>query len=363
MDVRRYFKILGLDRNASLDDLKILYRAQVKAWHPDRLSERSPQVRQKAEERLKEINLAYENLRSYFMLKQHKNAQDWWKCKIKFEKRDINASESNLDQENRGGVLHWGMILALASVLAIGCLIVGYFTVITNRIHQQTRHAYTTEFEEYRKDELKLTGSGPQIARPMYISKKNQSIVGQAVDAFQKERFPYAVALLEDGIRENIRYVPGTEDLYIQSLQEWAASLFDTDPHKAQALLRKAIELSPENAKSHFYLGKFYTKLKDYPKAINYYCRAIDLDPSYHKSLFNLAFVYAVTTDYPSAEQTINKLIDLSPPYVDEAYFNLAMVQHLQGKRQQSIGNLERALEFNSKNLKARKYLLRFKVN
>jgi len=52
-----YYKILGVDRNATLDDIKKAYRKQAKKYHPD-ANPNNPQ----AEARFKEVNEAYEVL-------------------------------------------------------------------------------------------------------------------------------------------------------------------------------------------------------------------------------------------------------------------------------------------------------------
>ena len=61
------------------------------------------------------------------------------------------------------------------------------------------------------------------------------------------------------------------------------------------------------------------------------------------------------------AEQMYERVIDLSPPYVDEAHFNLAMIQSKQGRKTQSIANLEKALAMNPKNQVAKSYLNRLR--
>jgi len=53
---RDYYDVLGVSRNASLEEIKKAYRKLALEWHPDR--NKSPQ----AEERFKEINEAYEVL-------------------------------------------------------------------------------------------------------------------------------------------------------------------------------------------------------------------------------------------------------------------------------------------------------------
>ena len=73
MDIRRCFEILELDRDASPEELKQAYKDMVSVWNPDRFS-RNPRLRKKAEEKLKQANLAYETLSSYLSLKQQERA-------------------------------------------------------------------------------------------------------------------------------------------------------------------------------------------------------------------------------------------------------------------------------------------------
>lgn len=69
MDIKRCFEILELDRGVSPDKAKQAYKDMVNIWHPDRFSN-NPRLKQKAEEKLKEINVAYETLESYLSSKQ-----------------------------------------------------------------------------------------------------------------------------------------------------------------------------------------------------------------------------------------------------------------------------------------------------
>ena len=64
-DINRYFEILGLKLGASLDEVKDAYKDLVKVWHPDRFAH-DPKLQQKAQEKLKEINEAYEKLKAYY---------------------------------------------------------------------------------------------------------------------------------------------------------------------------------------------------------------------------------------------------------------------------------------------------------
>jgi DnaJ domain len=56
-------EVLGVAEGASPQELKAAYRDLAKVWHPDRFAH-DPRLQQKAQEKLKEINEAYEQLTS-----------------------------------------------------------------------------------------------------------------------------------------------------------------------------------------------------------------------------------------------------------------------------------------------------------
>jgi uncharacterized RDD family membrane protein YckC len=58
-----YYKILGLKIGASLDEVKDAYKDLVKVWHPDRFAN-EPKLQLKAQEKLKEINEAYQMIQN-----------------------------------------------------------------------------------------------------------------------------------------------------------------------------------------------------------------------------------------------------------------------------------------------------------
>jgi hypothetical protein len=62
-DIHRSYKILGLSPDASIEARKQAYKDLVKVWHPDRFSH-DPRLQQKAQEKLQEINEAYEKIKS-----------------------------------------------------------------------------------------------------------------------------------------------------------------------------------------------------------------------------------------------------------------------------------------------------------
>jgi hypothetical protein len=63
--IERALETLELDPDATPIEIKQAYRDLAKVWHPDRFPEDDSRLRKKAEEKLKEINEAYEILKGY----------------------------------------------------------------------------------------------------------------------------------------------------------------------------------------------------------------------------------------------------------------------------------------------------------
>ena len=57
------YKILGIDANATDDDVKKAYREMAKKYHPDKVAYLGDDVRKSAEQKLQEVNEAYDKIR------------------------------------------------------------------------------------------------------------------------------------------------------------------------------------------------------------------------------------------------------------------------------------------------------------
>jgi hypothetical protein len=61
MDLRNCYKILEIQQTASLSEIKQAYRDMIGIWHPDRYVQ-NPRLHEKATDKLKELNVAYNEL-------------------------------------------------------------------------------------------------------------------------------------------------------------------------------------------------------------------------------------------------------------------------------------------------------------
>ncbi len=191
------------------------------------------------------------------------------------------------------------------------------------------------------------------------ISKPN--VLEQAKTALHNKNFNRAIELFEQAIAQNPTNASTIKMYYSKALLGQAAGVFIKNSDTAEILLSKAIEADPQNAEAHFDLGRLYTKSKDYPKAIKAYQKAANLSYRPSDAFYNLGFIYASTKDFANAEKMFLHVVDLKPPYLDKVLFNLAVVQQQQGKKQQCIENLEKAMINNPKNQRAQQYLNQLK--
>jgi tetratricopeptide (TPR) repeat protein len=181
-----------------------------------------------------------------------------------------------------------------------------------------------------------------------------------AKGALAQKNYQLALELL-DATRTPDR-LPEFKPLYAQALAGRAGRLLETSPLEAETMLNKAVALDSTNVESYFVLGKLYTRSKDYARAIAAYQKAVSLDPDLADALFNLGFIYASTGMYENAEKMFAQAVRTHPPYLDKALFNLAMVQHKLGKKEESRINLEKAVAVKPDNQKAQTFLKQFKA-
>lgn len=146
-----------------------------------------------------------------------------------------------------------------------------------------------------------------------------------------------------------------------KKLESEAVKLLETQPEKAQALLLEAVKLDPASVQSHFQLGLVRLKMKDDPKAIESFSKVSKLDPQFPDAFFNLGYLFARNKDYARAEEMYARVVQLSPSYLDEALFNLAVIQDKLGKKKESLANLEKTLAVNPNNEPAKKLFEKMK--
>ena len=185
----------------------------------------------------------------------------------------------------------------------------------------------------------------------------------KGIRLLKEKRFAEASVLFEDILKTGPPDNGSISRLYSEALAGQASEISTKEPEKAKALLLKAVKLVPGNAQGHYLLGRIYTQQKDFTSAMASYQTAVELDPQMPNAYFNLGYIYAVKNDNIKAEEMFSRVVEMSPPFLDEALYNLAIVQRKMGNIQGCIKNLEKAIVVNPENDRAKRLLQTLKQN
>jgi serine/threonine protein kinase/TolA-binding protein len=181
--------------------------------------------------------------------------------------------------------------------------------------------------------------------------------IGEGVKALKAGLFDKAIDLFDEVLAVEPAMLQRVSKPYAEALEGQAAALNKTDLKKAEELLVQAAKFNPESVSAYTQLGLVYLRQKDFGNAARSYETVIQLGEKSADTFFNLGYVYAVQEDYAKAENMYAQVVQMDPPFLDEALFNLAMVQDRLGKRNQSVKNLRLAVQTNPKNTQAKHYL------
>ena len=195
---------------------------------------------------------------------------------------------------------------------------------------------------------------------PLHVDK-NADQLKAARDALKARQFSSAVAHFEAVLADDKSAINGFSDAYVEALQGLAEEMISTDKEFAKGLLLKALGIKPASVPVLSQLGFIYLSDNNYSQAINTYQKVAELDPQLPNAFFNLGYIYAVTENYTKAKEMYTQVVLMEPAFLDEALFNLAMVQEQLGEKRQCLKSLKRAIEINPDNASALAYLNQIK--
>ncbi len=419
MDVKKCFKTLKLDSNASIEDVKEAHRNLAFLWHPDRHATKSLITRKRAEREMQRINVAHETAVSflYSELEKRRLGEERAKAKAAAE-ADVKEAQGETQTTIYIKTLYKKLRIPKVAIsvsffiIIFSILIIGY--TLRDQIIPSQKNSEDSRIKpgetpssaktppptkesavlvggrersrpDAGKDSLKVEGPAKAVGvseeakLPKPVRGKDArgeerfAKAATAPDeglstkfeagkkALKEERFAKAVDLFKEILAGDPSMKKRVSVPYTQALQGQASELVKTDPEKAKAMLLTSVGLEPRNVKGHFQLALIYVRLKDYQKAIETYQKTAKLAPQFPETFFNLGYVYATIKDYSRAREMYSRAVELAPLFLDEVLFNLAIVHEKLGKRDESIKNLEYAIRVNPENLSAKRYLQRLK--
>jgi Flp pilus assembly protein TadD len=142
---------------------------------------------------------------------------------------------------------------------------------------------------------------------------------------------------------------PQATDFY-RLVDQASALMQDNKIPEAIQTLRKAIQLDPEDALTHYYLAVLLTKSSQETEALTEYRKACALNPANATYLDHLGMALASSGDRDGAIEQLQKAIALQPGSA-EHNFNLARLLELRGDYAGAVAPLQKAVELSkSKN-------------
>lgn len=133
------------------------------------------------------------------------------------------------------------------------------------------------------------------------------------------------------------------QELFFEALKQKGIENYE----KAIVALRKASEISEDNAVLYFELGKNYRELQQFPAAIENFQKATALEPKREAILVSLFETFAATRDFDSAISTVQKLISFDSDYKEDLA-NLYLLNEDYENALQLIDQLDQDLGANS---------------
>ncbi|MGM0643109.1 MAG: protein kinase domain-containing protein [Thermodesulfobacteriota bacterium] len=180
--------------------------------------------------------------------------------------------------------------------------------------------------------------------------------VDKALEALENGRSKEAVHLFEKALSRHPGIDRQISEYYLEALEAVTAEYSD-EPGKAESYYLKAVQLGLDNVQIRFQLGLLYIRMKEFGKAVKEYKKVIEVNTESHLAFFNLGYAYAGLKNYKKAENMYARTVELAPPYMDEALYNLAVMQYFQQENTAAVNNLKKALAANPDNKKAKRYL------
>ena len=117
------------------------------------------------------------------------------------------------------------------------------------------------------------------------------------------------------------------------------------DPAKAEGAYRTAVDLAPDDWRSHVALGQFYFKTARYQDAIAAWERARDLTPDNVIVLRNLGSAYHMVERVDEAAATFQRALEIQPSAT--TYSNVGTLRFFQGRYADAVAAFEKAVELN----------------
>jgi len=149
---------------------------------------------------------------------------------------------------------------------------------------------------------------------------------------------------------EIIRFANAAEDIILNrsftgERENWNVGEYD----KAEEMLKKAIEINPENGWNYIELMQLYLSGGEYDKTEEMGKKAIEINPESENAYIILGLLYRGSKEYDKAEEMFKKVLEINPRNY-HASVGLGLGYKFQGEYDKAEEMFKKALEINPGN-------------
>ena len=350
MNIRRCFEIFELDSKASPDDVKQAYRDLVNVWHPDRFHG-NPPLKQKAEEKLKAINEAYERVLSFLSSKgeSEKTTSQFYSDRktsgetsavfqihpwVRFFARSIDYSlfgfflisinvNHTLSEFDIPIVIFPALLIFLWIFVEAGFLSIFGTTpgkwLLRTRVVNLFQHK--PDFLSALRRSLSVWCNGMGVGIPFITP------ITMIIAYYKLRRERHAVWDIDGGFFVKHRKISilrailallffGVFSFLNTYKMYWQIKIVVHDI----ADYKQAIQAKPDYAEASCKRGTEYAEFGRYEEAIESYKQAISGKPDYAEASYKLGTVYAELGRYEEAIKSYKQAIISKPDYAEVQY-------------------------------------------
>lgn len=198
-------------------------------------------------------------------------------------------------------------------------------------------------FKTNKKGEFKFAGLPHGTYKVVfkkegYATKEDEWRFETPQETMQKTEIPdvVLVSLAQVEKQEQLKELQGT-------VKEAAEKLRLKDLDGAIALLKGALEKTPDDVNALYLLGISYSRKNLYPEAIEALSRVAAANPKFAPAVFELAVCYQQRNDIDKALELYQKTAELDPSNPDAA-FNSGLILFGKNKVEEALAFFEKAL-------------------
>ena len=350
MDIQRYFEILELDSKVSSDEAKQAYRDLVNVWHPDRFPG-NPRLKQKAEEKLKEINEAYERVLSFLSSEgeSEKTTSEFYSNRetsgetsaasqirpwVRFLARSIDYSllgffliSINIDRT----FSKFDIPIIIFPVLLIFIWIfveAGFLSIFGTTPGKWLLRTRVVNIFQHKPDFLSALRRSLSVwCNGMGVGIPFITPITMVISYYKLRRERHAVWDIDGGFFVKHRKISISRVL-LAVLFFITFSFLNTYKMQQQIKIvvqdmedyKQAMQGKADYAEASYKKGAVYAELGRYEEAIKFYKQAISSKPDYAEASYELGAVYAELGRYEEAIASYKKAISSKPDYAELQY-------------------------------------------